>query len=144
MLCVTYLADVSRFVLDANAWKSSFRKSRWFTLGWTEPVVPASAEFFCKGEQLGNKRSLERHIHEVTKIPVKPLQSSLLSDFSVPERMLWAAHKEDKAYSLLGVFGIHMPLIYGKGIEKALNQLHERINKASKGRLLPITCIHMG
>ena len=69
--CHVYLADVSRPALDTDGkpsqllWESSFRKSRWFTRGWTlqELVAPASVEFFSKeGEQLGNKRSLERHI----------------------------------------------------------------------------------
>ena len=69
--CYVYLADVSRPALDANGkssqliWELSFRKSRWFTRGWTlqELVAPVSVELFSKeGEQLGNKRSLERHI----------------------------------------------------------------------------------
>ncbi|KAN0067930.1 HET domain containing protein [Elaphomyces granulatus] len=145
--CYVYFADVMRPALDADGkpsllpWESSFQKSRWFARGWTlqELIAPAVVEFFSKeGEYLGNKRSLERHIHEVTGIPVKALQGSPLSDFSVPERMLWAenrdtTHKEDKAYSLLGIFDVHMPLIYGEGREKALKRLREEIDKASKG-----------
>ena len=149
--CYVYLADVSRPALDADGkssqlpWESSFRKSRWFTRGWTlqELVAPASVEFFSKeGEQLGNKKSLERHIHEVTGIPVKALRGSSLSDFSVPERMSWAekretTRKEDKAYSLLGIFDIYMPLIYGEGRENAFKRLREEIDKSSKGKPLP-------
>jgi Heterokaryon incompatibility protein (HET) len=143
--CYVYLADVSGPTLDADvgrlSWESSFRKSRWFTRGWTlqELVAPAIVEFFSKeGEQLGSKRSLERHIHEVTRIPVKALRGSLLSDFSAPERMLWAAdrdttRKEDKAYSLLGIFDIYLPLIYGEGRENAFRRLREEIDRASKG-----------
>ncbi|KAN0075779.1 HET domain containing protein [Elaphomyces granulatus] len=142
--CYVYLADVSRSA-DVNSsqllMESSFRKSRWFTRGWTlqELVAPASVEFFSKeGEQLGNKRSLERHIHEVTGIPVKALRGSSLSDFSVPERMSWAENrettrKEDKAYSLLGIFDVYMPLIYGEGRENAFQRLRGKIDKASKG-----------
>ena len=142
--CYVYLTDVSRPALGAGvglSWESSFRKSRWFKRGWTlqELIAPASVEFFSKeGEQLGSKRSLERHVHEVTGIPVKALQGSPLSEFSVPERMLWAedrdtTRKEDKAYSLLGIFDVHMPLIYGEGREKAFKRLREEIDKASKG-----------
>jgi hypothetical protein len=153
--CYVYLADVS---LDANEkpsrlpWESSFRKSRWFARGWTlqELLAPASVEFFSKeGEQLGNKRSLERHIHEVTGVPVKALRNSPLSDFSVHERMLWVekretTRKEDKAYSLLGIFDVYMPLIYGEGREKAFMRLRGEIDKASKGRpLSSITCVHL-
>jgi Heterokaryon incompatibility protein (HET) len=73
--CYVYLSDVSRTTLSADGkpsqppWESSFRKSRWFTRGWTlqELVAPAVVEFFSKeGEKFGNKSSLERHIHEVT------------------------------------------------------------------------------
>ena len=143
--CYVYLADVSRSA-DVNSsqllMELSFLESRWFTRGWTlqELVAPASVEFFSKeSEQLGNKRSLERHIHEITGIPIKALQGSPLSDFSVTERMLWAekretTRKEDKAYSLLGIFDVHMPLIYGEGRERALRRLREEIDKASKGK----------
>ena len=53
--------------------------------------------------------------------------------------MKWAesretTRKEDIAYSLLGIFDVNMPLIYGEGREKALKRLREEIDKASKGR----------
>jgi Heterokaryon incompatibility protein (HET) len=156
--CYVYLADVSRPASDSDSkpgqlpWESSFRESRWFTRGWTlqELVAPALVEFFSKeGKKLGNRRSLERHIHEVTGIPIKALRGSSLSDFSIAERMLWVANrettrKEDKAYSLLGIFDVYMPLIYGEGTEKALKRLREEIDKASKGKSFLITCVHMG
>jgi heterokaryon incompatibility protein (HET) len=155
--CYVYLADVSRPALDADItssqlpWEMSFRKSRWFTRGWTlqELVSPASVEFFSKErEQLGDKSSLERHIHEATGIPVRAIQGSSLSDFSVPERMSWVekretTRKEDKAYSLLGIFDVYMPLIYGEGRENAFKRLREEIDKSSKGKPLPITRLHM-
>jgi hypothetical protein len=144
--CYVYLPDVSRPRTDSadgsnKAWESTFRKSEWFTRGWTlqELVAPASVDFFSKeGELLGNKASLERHICERTGIPVNALRGSSLSDFSVAERMSWAASREtyrqeDKAYSLLGIFDVNMPLIYSEGKDKAMNRLREEIDKASKG-----------
>ncbi|KAN0073072.1 HET domain containing protein [Elaphomyces granulatus] len=145
--CYVYLADVSRPALDTDGkpsqlpWELPFRKSRWFTRGWTlqELVAPALVEFFSKeGKQLGNKRSLERHIHEATGIPVKVLRGSPLSGFTIPERMSWAENRdttreEDKAYSLLGIFDVYIPLIYGEGRENAFKRLWEEIDKASKG-----------
>jgi hypothetical protein len=153
--CYVYLADVSRPALDANdkssqlPWQSSFRKSRWFTRGWTlqELLAPASVEFFSKeGEKLGNKKSLERHISEITGIPVKALQGSPLSEFSVTERMLWAdkretTRKEDKAYSLLGIFDVYMSLIYGEGRDNALTRLRGKIGKTLKGKSLSCTSV---
>jgi hypothetical protein len=146
--CYVYLSDVSSPAFDTDdeshqlPWESAFRNSRWFTRGWTlqELVAPTSVEFFSKDwEQLGNKASLERHIREITRIPVKALRGSSLSDFGITERMLWAetretTRKEDKVYSLLGIFNVYMPLIYGEGRGKALKRLREEIDKSSKGK----------
>ncbi|OBT67029.1 hypothetical protein VE03_04521 [Pseudogymnoascus sp. 23342-1-I1] len=144
--CYVYLPDVSRPRTDsANAsnmaWESTFRKSEWFTRGWTlqELLAPASVDFFSKdGELLGNKASLERHICEKTGVPVKALRGSPLSDFGVTERMSWAANRlttkdEDKVYSLFGIFGVFLPIIYGEGQENALRRLQEEIDKKFKG-----------
>jgi len=144
--CYVYLSDVSRPRINSadgfnEAWESTFRKSQWFTRGWTlqELVAPGSVEFFSnEGELLGNKSSLERHICERTGIPVKALRGISLSTFSVTERMSWAASREtyrqeDKAYSLLGIFDVNMPLIYSEGKDKAMQRLREEIEKASKG-----------
>jgi hypothetical protein len=148
--CYVYLSDVS--VNDTNvngkfnqpSWETAFRKSRWFTRGWTlqELIAPTSVEFFSKeGDLLGSKRSLEQHIYEITGIPIKVLQGGPLSDFSITERMLWAekretTRKEDEAYSLLGIFDVHIPLIYGEGRDSAFRRLREEIDKASKGTSL--------
>jgi len=144
--CYVYLRDVSTSTFEADdksnqlLWESAFRKSRWFTRGWTlqELIAPASVEFFSKeGARLGTKKSLEPHIQDITGIPLKALRGSPLSDFRVSERMAWienreTSRKEDKAYSLLGIFDIHMPLIYGEGEENAFRRLRGEINKASK------------
>jgi hypothetical protein len=126
-----------------RTWESEFRKSRWFTRGWTlqELLAPASVEFFSReGKLLGDKKSLEREIHEITGIPVEALQGSSLSSFSVDERMSWAAkgetkRKEDRAYSLLGIFNVYMPLIYGEG-DNAFSRLKEEVEKISKRKSL--------
>ncbi|KAG4427572.1 hypothetical protein IFR05_016945, partial [Cadophora sp. M221] len=144
--CYVYLPDVSRPRADSadgfnEAWVSAFRKSEWFTRGWTlqELIAPASVDFFCKDrELLGNKVSLERHICEITGIPASALRGSPLPDFSIAERLSWAASRrtfrqEDKAYSLLGIFDVNMPLIYSEGKDKAMNRLREEIDKASRG-----------
>jgi hypothetical protein len=144
--CYVYLSDISRPAFDINKfnqlpWELAFRKSRWFTRGWTlqELLAPASVEFFSKDwEHLGDKKSLERLIYEITGIPVKALQGSPLSKFSVTERLLWAekretTREEDKAYSLLGIFNIQIPVLYGEGRENASKRLREEIDKPSKG-----------
>ena len=147
--CYVYLSDVRRPSVDTNdqsyqrSWESAFRKSIWFTRGWTlqELIAPTCVEFFSKEwEPLGNKKSLERYICEITGIPAKALLGNTLSNFNVAERLSWAENrettrKEDKAYSLLGIFDVHIPLIYGEGRENAMERLREVIDRKEKGRL---------
>lgn len=143
--CYVYLSDVS-----IHDYEETFSKSRWFTRGWTlqELLASQEAEFFSSDmEWLGNKTSLIRQIHETTGIAVKALQGDPLSQFSVEERLSWAEHRdtkreEDKAYCLLGIFDISMPLIYGEGKEKALRRLHSLIDVPSKGTFLILTLFH--
>ncbi|POR39250.1 Uncharacterized protein TPAR_00553 [Tolypocladium paradoxum] len=51
--------------------------------------------------------------------------------------MSWAANRrtireEDVVYSLLGIFDIHMPAIYGEGEEHALRRLQSEIEMHSR------------
>jgi hypothetical protein len=104
-------------------WKQTFQQSRWFTRGWTlqELIAPTTVEFFFKeGLRLGDKKSLEQEIHSITGIPLKALQGYPLSDFSFDERKAWTEKRnttleEDEAYSLFGICGVHMPILYGEG-----------------------------
>jgi hypothetical protein len=138
--CYVYLPDVSvnssvENTSSLQGWKPIFRLSRWFTRGWTlqELLAPTSVDFFsAEGERLGDKNSLWQEIHDVTGIPIQALQGSPLSQFDVGERMSWAEkretkRKEDMAYCMLGIFDIHMPLIYGEGREKAFIRLRKEI-----------------
>jgi len=53
--------------------------------------------------------------------------------------MSWAKHRntkleEDQIYSLLGIFNVSMPLIYGEGKDNASRRLQEEIHKYYKGK----------
>jgi hypothetical protein len=139
--CYVYLSDVST-TSDTPAqphWSQAFKQSRWFTRGWTlqELIAPVSVEFFsAEGERLGNKYSLVQELHSITGISVEALQGSPLGQLSVDERMSWVGQRktkreEDTAYSLLGIFDVHMPLIYGEGRRKAFARLQKEINASS-------------
>jgi hypothetical protein len=139
--CYVFLSDVStKSFQHIEYWESTFRKSRWFTRGWTlqELIAPQSVEFFCSnGNRLGDKTSLERQIHEITRIPVSAFRGISLAEFSIDDRILWAAKREtkreeDKVYSLFGIFDIHMPLIYGEGTKNALSRLMEECQKRER------------
>ena len=147
--CYVYLPDVSSPTIDIGnksdqlLWEMAFRTSIWFTRGWTlqELIAPTSVEFFSKNREfLGDKKSLERCICERTRIPSKALQGGPLAKFSITERMSWAetrqtTREEDQAYSLLGIFDVFMPLIYGEGKTNAFKRLHEEISKPLMGKL---------
>ncbi|KAI6154135.1 hypothetical protein BKA82DRAFT_4327665 [Pisolithus tinctorius] len=85
------------------------KQSKWFTRGWTlqELIAPEAVHFFdSKWNHLGDKKQLASHLGKVTRIPVYI--------------MSWAAdrtmtHEEDRAYSLLGLLGVHMPMLYREG-----------------------------
>ncbi|KAF1938815.1 HET-domain-containing protein [Clathrospora elynae] len=132
--CYVFLSDVKSDTLEGDG-ESAFRQSRWFNRGWTlqELLAPHSVEFFSKDRaRLGDKESLKHTIHEVTGIPIKALSGSDLSKFDVAERYSWAANRqtteeEDGAYCLFGIFGVHLPLIYGEGKERALKRLKKEI-----------------
>ncbi|KAF4457933.1 hypothetical protein F53441_286 [Fusarium austroafricanum] len=130
-ICYAYLADVSTI--------SDVSNSRWFTRGWTlqELIAPHEIIFFDKQwRQLGTKSSLVDVITDRTSIPASILcDSEQLETTSIAQRMSWAAdrvttRKEDRAYSLMGIFGINMPLLYGEG-EKAFYRLQEEIMRVS-------------
>jgi hypothetical protein len=140
--CYVYLTDVSNKKTGSNgSWLSAFKKSRWFTRGWTlqELIAPSSVEFFTKErDYLGDKQSLEETLHEITGVPIKVLRNQPLKDFGVEEHFSWAAtrettREEDIAYCLLGIFDIHMPLLYGEGEEIAMKRLRSMAASATDG-----------
>ncbi|PIL25402.1 hypothetical protein GSI_13292 [Ganoderma sinense ZZ0214-1] len=140
-VCYAFLSDVP--TLPAPSLRSEgspFRSSVWFTRGWTlqELIAPARLVFFSQTwELLGTKASLAGLVEEITSIPVSVLTGCArgphrsLDECSVAQRMSWAANRqatkvEDQAYSLLGIFDIQMPTLYGEG-ERAFRRLQEEI-----------------
>jgi hypothetical protein len=142
--CYVYLSDVSLAKQEACdelsdfACEPAFRESRWFTRGWTlqELLAPPSVKFFTRdGKLLGDKSMLQRQIQQITGIPTLALQGTSLQEFSVEERMSWTkqrrtTYKEDKVYSLLGIFGVYMLPNYGEGEEYAFRRLRKELEES--------------
>ncbi|KAJ0161407.1 Vegetative incompatibility protein HET-E-1 [Colletotrichum tanaceti] len=66
---------------------------------------------------------------------------------SIAARMSWAAKREttreeDRSYSLLGLFGVHLPLLYGEGGKNAFLRLQEELIRISDDR--SISAWHSG
>lgn len=137
-VCYVYLSDLSTAYDQASsAWSKALRSCRWFSRGWTlqELLAPSSVSFFSSsGQLLGDKKSLEREIHELTGIAVAALRGTALSTFSIENRMSWArdrqtTREEDQAYCLLGIFGVFLLPMYGEGRENALERLEREIHR---------------
>jgi energy-coupling factor transporter ATP-binding protein EcfA2 len=153
--CYVYLSDVSYrrrgHDQEEPKWESTFQASKWFTRGWTlqELLAPKSVIFFSReGDQLGDKSSLEQMIHKATRIPVEILRGAPLSTCSVRERMRWSedritTRKEDRAYCLLGIFGIVMPPMYGEG-DHAFERLECEINRHTRDKELLLESLNSG
>ena len=130
-ICVVYLEDVPR---------KEFTESEWFDRGWTlqELIAPKFVSFYDQQWTLiGTKTGLLASISEKTRIPEDVLNHARKhSTCSVAQRMSWAAKRkttrvEDRAYSLLGLFNLHMPMIYGER-EDAFVRLQQLIIQRSK------------
>lgn len=144
--CYVFLSDVSGCKRDSarnvQQWEPALRKSRWFTRGWTlqELLAPQVVEFYSReGVRLGDKQSLEHIIFEVTGIPETVLCGGCLFDVDPVERMRWASKREtkrveDRAYCLLGIFDVSMPVIYGEG-ERAFDRLKDEIARSYRRQL---------
>ncbi|GJP98587.1 ankyrin repeat-containing protein [Aspergillus niger] len=135
-VCYAYLADIQS--------KDEFTKSKWFTRGWTlqELIAPSRVVFLNREwEMLGDKTDLRDEISIFTGIPANILSGEEdLEMSSVAQRMSWAAKREtsrveDRAYSLMGIFNVNMPLIYGEG-ENAFIRLQEEIMRISDDQSL--------
>ena len=139
-ICYAYMSDVScpegNFPVDLAA--IGFPQSEWFERGWTlqELIAPPEVVFYSKEWRcIGTKLDLAKDLTKITGIDGRVLGGAHPSVCSIAARMSWAAKRkttreEDIAYSLLGIFDINMPLLYGQR-GKAFIRLQEELMKAS-------------
>jgi hypothetical protein len=141
-ICYVYMADVQ----DSEAgWDQRFRKSEWFTRGWTlqELIAPVYVEFYAEDwSPIGTKIERHEEIADITKIDLTVLvRTNEIDLFSAAEKLSWVAHRnvtreEDEAYSLFGLFEVNMPLLYGEGRERAFIRLQEAIYNSTADHTL--------
>lgn len=142
-ICYAILEDVPG--LNSPNFASRFQQSKWFTRGWTlqELLAPRYLRLFghsCGQTKawtlLGSRDELCLLLSLSTSIDEQYLSGDRgVHEASVVERMSWAAKRittreEDVAYSLLGLFSVNMPMLYGEG-PKAFMRLQEEIMKVS-------------
>lgn len=134
-VCYAYLVDVLQ-----DDFEATFPKSRWFTRGWTlqELLAPQEVVFYdCLWTAIGTKTEHVDRISIIAGIDAEALSwgADSLRDFSIANRMSWAANRkttraEDTAYGLIGIFGINMPLLYGEG-DRAFTRLQHELMRTS-------------
>ncbi|KAK5133173.1 hypothetical protein LTR08_008109 [Meristemomyces frigidus] len=133
-ICVAYLWDVGDTVNGL-----ALEKSEWFDRVWTlqELIAPREVLFYNRHwTHIGSKTKRIAGLSRTTTIPEIVLSdASTLKNYSVAQRMSWAAHRrtervEDIAYSLMGLFGVSIPIQYGDR-EKAFLKLQQAIIESS-------------
>lgn len=147
-VCYVYLIDVPAGG-NPYAAESTFRKSRWFTRGWTlqELLAPKNVVFYdtnwglvfgqagYHGDILSQRRAYL--LSEITGIdPWSLVGDDRHGSIPICLKLSWAAKREttrveDVAYCMLGLLGINMPLLYGEG-PKAFVRLQEEVLKTTQ------------
>ena len=136
--CIAYLADISIVKDETGIERKRFWKSEWFKRGWTLQELLASREvvFYDRSwKAIGTRTRLKAHVSRATHINTHHLSAP--SEASVAAKMSWASDRqtsrpEDIAYSLLGLFDVNMPLLYGEGEYKAFQRLQYEIVRSRR------------
>ena len=130
-ICYVFMSDV------VSSMPEGFAESRWFTRVWTlqELLAPTTCVFYDRQwRRIGTKSSLLTEIGNASGILKQHIQRA--SRASIAQKMSWASKRnasreEDIAYSLMGLFDVNMPLLYGEGGKKAFLRLQEQILRVS-------------
>ncbi|KAL4078659.1 heterokaryon incompatibility protein-domain-containing protein [Scleroderma yunnanense] len=142
-VCYAYLHDFPGSSFPTEQHSQMYPKSNgypeWFSRGWTlqEMIAPKNVQFFNKNwRHIGDKRTQAETLAGITRVPQHILRDGLpFNRPCVAQIMSWAADRtttrvEDRAYSLLGLLDVNMPMLYGEG-KKAFHRLQLEIIRMS-------------
>ena len=150
-VCYAYLLDVQADGSGQILLEQQIKDSVWFTRGWTlqELLAPPNLRFYNQHWiALGTKQTLGTVLTQTTGIDDDILRGKdPLASRSIAQRMSWASkrrttRKEDRAYCLLGIFDVNIPLLYGEGGKKAFLRLQEEIIRQSDDHTIFAWPIH--
>jgi hypothetical protein len=135
-VCFAFLSDLPE---GKQADKDpAFRNCRWWKRGWTlqELIAPPHVIFIDREwNVVGTKVDVAEVIEPITGISQWVLNGLRpILDVPLARRMSWAADRnttrvEDKAYCLLGLFNVNMPMIYGEGATAFIRLQEAILNK---------------
>ncbi|KAG2366250.1 hypothetical protein BDR07DRAFT_1396541 [Suillus spraguei] len=137
-LTIVYLCDV-----PPSSQPGALTRSVWNERGWTfqELVAPKVVIFYQKDWSLylgdlspNHKESTDimEELKDGTGIDAQALKTFHAGMSGAREKLQWASKRvvteqEDVAYSLFGIFGITLPVIYGENKQNALGRLLQEI-----------------
>ncbi|KAG2107882.1 uncharacterized protein F5147DRAFT_837109 [Suillus discolor] len=137
-LTIVYLYDV-----PPSSQPGALAQSVWNERAWTfqELVAPKVVIFYQKDWSLYlNDRSpnhkespaIMKELEDVTGIDARTLISFRPGMSDARQRLQWASSRittlqEDIAYSLFGIFDVHLPVMYGENKQNALGRLLQEI-----------------
>ena len=141
--CYAYLHDVDGSSFPTKKDDDKYPKSNgwpeWFSRGWTlqEMIAPSDVQFFNENWQhIGDKKTLAQNLSAITGVPSYILEDGLdRYRPCIAQIISWAANRtttriEDRAYSLMGLLDVNMPMLYGEG-RKAFHCLQLEIIRSS-------------
>ncbi|KAG0701868.1 hypothetical protein DFH29DRAFT_1049324, partial [Suillus ampliporus] len=137
-LTIVYLSDVS-----PSSEPGALANSVWNTRGWTvqEFLAPNVILFYRNDwtlyldDRSSNHKgsvAIMQELKDSTGIDARALVAFHPGMTGAREKLQWASNRattlpEDIAYSLFGIFGIHLPVIYGEKKQNALGRLLQEI-----------------
>jgi hypothetical protein len=137
-LTVVYLSDV-----PPSSKSGAMAKSAWNTRGWTVPefLAPKVIRFYQQdwtpylNDVSSNHKESAEIMHELedaTGIDARTLVTFKPGMGDAREKLQWVSTREttvpeDIAYSLFGIFGIQLPILYGENAQNALGRLLQEI-----------------
>ncbi|KAK1988043.1 hypothetical protein LZ30DRAFT_700659 [Colletotrichum cereale] len=144
-LCLAYLFDLP--CETARPREETWKQSLFWSRAWTlqEILLSPRIDFYdsqwhLRGDSSSDTLSalLSRIMGVDTDVIAK---KNTVDNTSIARRMAWAvrrraSHEEDLSYALLGIFDIHMSIIYGEGKEVAFRRLQEGILKTTNDMTL--------
>jgi hypothetical protein len=137
-LTIIYLSDV-----PPSSQPGALKISAWNTRGWTvqEFLAPKLVLFYHKDWTLylddrsanhKNSHAIMQEMADATGIDAQALVAFRPGMRDAREKLQWVSARvttwqEDIAYSLFGIFGVNLPVIYGEKKQKALGRLLQEV-----------------
>ncbi|KAG2158573.1 WD40-repeat-containing domain protein [Suillus bovinus] len=137
-LTMVYLCDV-----PPSSKSGALAKSAWNSRGWTVPelLAPRVILFYQQdwtpyldNDSHNHKESVEimHELEDATGVDARVLVAFQPGMRDAREKLRWASTREtavaeDIAYSLFGIFGIQLPILYDENKENALGRLLQEI-----------------